>query len=86
MFVLKASNVDIINLKHDEVNGKIDLNNLKGTLCVSAIETYLLKHVEDASFVFKHRSKLIVDSRIAKEAIAKWGLIMHAGSSYKNLN
>ena len=44
---LKASKVEIINLKHDEVNGNIKLHVLKDTTSVSTKEANILAHVDD---------------------------------------
>ena len=41
--------------------------------------------VDDGAFIFKHRKNLMEGNRIIKKAMAKWGLMMHAGSVDKNL-
>ena len=84
-YALKVINVEIINLKNDEVDGKMKLYDSKDNASVRTIEINLLVNVYDGSFLLKDRSELISVSRIEKEVMAKWGSIIQSGSSEKRL-
>ena len=68
---LKKNNVEIINLKYDEVTGKMKLHRLKYTTCVRTTKINMLECVDDGSFVFNYRSGLTLGIRIIKEIMAK---------------
>ena len=82
---LKDISVGMINLKHDNANGKMKLHNLKDVISITKKEVSLLACIDDGAFIFKDGKHLIEDSKIIREAMVKWGLTMHAGSVDKNI-
>ena len=61
------------------------LHNLKDIKSITKKKRNLLTCVDDGSYIFETRKHLAAGSKIIKEEIAKWGLMMHAGSVDKNL-
>ena len=75
------NDAQIIEVKYDEVKGKIKLHDEKDILSMSTEKISVLKCADDGSSIFKDIAYTISSSRSTKEVIAKRRLMTRTWSS-----